>query len=136
MLALTEGWSQFIVLAGAGVIGAIVLGIGRALMGLVRTRQTKQREDEAAEQNLSQYFFDQPRNERTGTPATIGWTTTVDLTLKELRLAQEHTNKVVNQILYEITPNGGKNFRGLVERGVDAASAEVARVHKNEEDAR
>ena len=135
MLALTEGWQQFLILAAAGVVGAFVLGIGRAGMGLMRTRQTKQREDEVAERDLSKFFFDQPRNERTGTPATTGWTTTVNLTLAELKVSQTKMEKTVNQILYELTPNGGHNFRGVVERSAAAASAEVERVRKNEDTA-
>lgn len=115
MLAITEGWVQFFILAGAGVIGAVVLGLGRAVMGLMRTRQAKVRADESDARNLSVFFFDQPRDERTGTPATIGWTTKVDASLDQLTKSQAHTTKVLNEILYEVKPNGGGNLRGGID---------------------
>ena len=123
---------EFAILAGAGIVGAIVLGLGKAVMGLVRTRQTKAREDDVAEQKLSSFLFDQPRDPRTGAPATIGWTTSVDKALADLAAGQTRTTSIVNEILYELKPNGGGNFRGIVESGVDAANAEVIRVRKNE----
>ena len=125
MLALSSGLSQLFVLAGAGILGAIVLGIGRAVMGLMRTRQTTQRQEEFDQRTLAEFFFDTERDSRTGAPPKEGWTTTVNRTLAELKRSQDHTAKIVNEILYELKPNGGGNFRGLVERGVEAAGAEV-----------
>lgn len=120
MLALTQNWSQFLVLAGAGVIGAIILGSGKALMELVRTRQTKDRADEEAERNLTSFFFDQPRDPRTGTPATTGWTTKVDRALSDLA-------KGLREVLDEVTEdrNGDHNLRGIVKRGAEAAGADL-----------
>jgi len=133
------GFETFVILAAATVIAALVLGAGKAMMNLVRTRQTKRRKDvdeaQAAITHFGQFFFDQPRDERTGTPATIGWTTTVDRRLKEMKASQDAIKHSVNQILYEIKPNGGKNLRGLIENGMSAASTEVERIHKNEESA-
>ncbi len=115
MFAITAAWSEFLVLAGAGIVGAIILGLGRTVMGLVRTRQAKVRADESDARNLSVFFFDQPRDERTGTPATIGWTTKIDAALDRLTRSQEHTTQVVNKILYQVEKNGGGNMRGAID---------------------
>ena len=135
MLAPTDNWTQFLILAGAGVVGAFILGIGRAGMGLVRTRQAKVRADESDARNLSTFFFDQPRDSRTGTPATVGWTTKVDATLDQLTKSQAHTTKILNEILYEVKPNGGGNLRGAVDVAAQAATDEVKRVRRNEDEA-
>ena len=118
MLALTEGWQQFLILAAAGVVGAFVLGIGRAGMGLMRTKQTQARQEEADQRILTEFFFDTPRDPRTGTPAKIGWTTKVDACLKELTDGQARIERAVHQTLSEVVPdgNGGHNLRGGIDR--------------------
>ena len=118
MLAISSSLTEFFVLAAAGIVGAIVLAAGRAMMGLVRTRQTKQRADEKDQDKLSTFFFDQPRDPRTGTPGTEGWTTKVDRTLKELKDSQLRIEKAVHLTLNEVVQdgNGGHNLRGAVDR--------------------
>jgi hypothetical protein len=122
-------------LCAAGLIG----WIARAFMNLVKTRQSKARDDERAERTLSAFLFDQERDPRTGTPATTGWTTRVDQTLSVLtsgqartEAAQVRTERAVHQILEELRPdgNGGHNLRGLVERSAEAAGVEVGKQTK------
>lgn len=127
MLALSSSWTEFLVLAAAGVVGAIILGMGKAVMGLVKSRQSKARSDESDQLNLGRFFFDQPRDTRTGTPPTVGWTTRVDAALESLARSQEsltraqdRTAKTVNEILYEVKQNGGGNLRGAIDRVADA----------------
>ncbi len=138
MLAPTEGWQQFLILAGAGVVGAFVLGIGRAGMGLMRTKQTQARQEEADQRILTEFFFDTPRDPRTGTPAKIGWTTKVDACLKELTDGQARIERAVHQTLSEVVPdaNGGHNLRGAVDRAAQANADEVTRVRHNEDESR
>ncbi len=119
MLAISTGLSQFLILAGAGIVGAVILGIGRAGMGLMKTRQTQTRQDEFDQRTLTEFFFDTPRDSRTGAPAKIGWTTKVDGQLDRLSKSQTETQRVLNEILYEVKPNGGGNLRGAVDRVAD-----------------
>ena len=96
-------------------------------MKLFEGSKTKRRQEEQDQQTLSEFFFDTPRNQRTGTPAKQGWTTKVDATLETLTKGQAHTTKLVHEVLQELKPdgNGGHNFRGLIERSAEAAGIEV-----------
>ena len=135
MLAITSGWSEFLILAAAGVVGAFVLGIGRAGMGLMRTKQTQARQDEADQRILTEFFFDTPRDPRTGTPAKEGWTTKVDRSLKQLADSQARIERAVHLTLSEVVPdsNGGHNLRGAVDRS-EANAEEMRRVHRKTTD--
>ncbi len=118
MLAISSTLSEFFVLCGAGVIGAVILGLGRAVMGLVRTTQTKKRAAETDQATMSEFLFGTPRDPRTGMPAREGWTRRVDKALETLASGLE-------EVLSEIKPdrNGRHNLRGIVERGAEAAGA-------------
>ena len=142
MLAISSGLQTFLILAAATVIATVIIGFGRAVVGYVKLKQTKAREDEFDQRTLSEFFFDTDRDPRTGTPAKEGWTTKVDRTLQQLAAgqatlaaAQAETAKAVHEILYEVKPNGGGNLRGGVDRIEQAATTEVARVRRNEDDA-
>ena len=125
MWGVSGGLSELIILTVSAIAGAAILGFGKAVMSLMRTRQTKQRMENDDERTRQRFFFDQPADPRTGTPATTGWTTTVNATLRELAAGQTDTAKKVDQILYELMPNGGGNFRGMVEKNAAAAQKEV-----------
>lgn len=87
-------------------------------MKLLQNRQTDIREMDS----LTMFLFGSEKTDK-GIPAKEGWTQRVDRTLEE--------------ILSELRPdhNGRHNLRGIVERGAEAAGAEVVRVRKNEDDA-
>ncbi len=131
MFAITGGWEEFVILVGAGIIGAIVLGTGRAVMGLVRSNQTKKRASELDQIRLSEFLFGVERDPRTGTPGREGWTVRVDKTLAELA-------KGLRQVIDEITPdhNGRHNLRGIVERGAEAAGAKIPPPLKPDDESR
>lgn len=73
-------------------------------------------------ESLTVFLFGTEKTDK-GVPAKEGWTQKVDQTLGE--------------ILAELRPdhNGRHNLRGIVERGAEAAGAEVVRVRQNEDDA-
>jgi len=125
VLGLTGGTETLIIYIAAAVIGAAILGLGRAFMKALQKRQTDARQAEDDKRILSYFLFDQPRDPSTGTPAKQGWTTTVDIKLESLTKSQERMDKMLGEILYELKPNGGGNFRGAVERNAVAARAEV-----------
>lgn len=107
-------------------MGAALIGFGKAVAGLWRSNQSKRRVDEQDQRTLKEFFFGAEKDPRIGTPAKEGWTTKVDRQLagqtrqlEQLRVTQHQTSNAVQQILYELTPNGGSNFRGKVERAMD-----------------
>lgn len=110
-------WS-ILAYAAAAVLGAIILGVGKAAMNLVRKRQAEHRQDDADQQTLISFLFDTPSDPRTRTPLRKGWTTKVDETLLRLTQAQEQTTRLVREVLAELKPdgNGGHNFRGKVDK--------------------
>ncbi len=111
----STGFGTICILAIASIVTAIILGTGKMVMGIVRTRQARAKAEESGLSNFGKYFFDQPRDEQTGTPATVGWTTKVDATLEQLTKSQAHTTKILNEILYEVKPNGGGNLRAAID---------------------
>lgn len=129
MFAISTGLQNLLIIAGASLLCATVLAVGRSGMNLMRKRQTDQRQEAYDQRTLSEFFFDTPRDSRTGTPGKEGWTTKVDRTLGQLGKGQERTAGLLNEVLREIKPdgNGGNNFRGIVERAAEAASTEVDR---------
>lgn len=129
MFAISSGTETLLIYVAAAVIGAAILGFARVVMKFIQGRQTAQRLEDWDQRTLSEYFFDTPRDTRTGAPAKDGWTTVVNRTLKQLVDGQAQTTRMINEILREIKPdgNGGHNFRGVVERGISAASDEVGK---------
>ena len=134
VLVATSGASEVLIFAAAAVLAGLVGWIAKATMSLIKSRQSKQRDDERAEHTLSQFFFDQERDPRTGTPATVGWTSRVDQTLGILTAGQSRTEAAqrriehtVQEIAYELKPNGGGNLRAIVEMGAQAAGVEVVK---------
>lgn len=127
MFAISAGTETLLIYVAAAVIGAAILGIGKAVMGLVRTRQLKARNTEFDQRTLTEFFFDIDRDPRTGTPARQGWTTKVDKTLDILTKGQNQTTRMLNEVLREIKPdgNGGHNLRGIMERQAEAVGIEV-----------
>lgn len=120
--ATQSGLETVIIYVAAAVLGAVILGIGRATMNLIRSRQARKRSEETDNKTLTDFFFGTERDPRTRTPAREGWTTKVDRQLEQLRKTQHQTSNAVQQILYELQPNGGSNFRGAVERVTDIAT--------------
>lgn len=133
MFAISSGTETLVIYVAAAVIGAVILGFGRAVMKFIQNRQTSLRQGEWDQRTLSEFFFDRDRDPRTGTPAKEGWTTTVNKALAQLAASQERTNAMVNKILYEITPNGGHNLRGGIDRMAEAAATEIERIRRNED---
>ena len=127
MFAISSGIENLLIISAAGVLGAIILGIGRAVMKVLQTRQARSRNDDFDQRTLSEFFFDTPRDQRTGAPAKEGWTTKVDRTLEQLAQGQTRQAGLLNEVLREIKPdgNGGHNFRGVVERAAAAADVET-----------
>ena len=119
MLA-TSDLSQFLILAGAGVIGAIILGIGRSGMKFIQKNQTKKRQGDNSQRILTEFLFDVDPDPVTHTPGRKGWTTLVNEQLSSL----EHG---LREVLAEVKPdhNGRHNLRGTVERTAEAAGVEV-----------
>lgn len=138
LVGLSADIHSIFALAGATVLGAFILGAGKAVMGLIRSSQTKKRNEESDQRILTEFFFDTPADPRTRTPGKEGWTTKVDATLVSLKAGQQQTQNLLNEVLGELRPdgNGGHNLRGVVERGAEAAGAEVIRVRKNEDEAK
>lgn len=118
VLAISSGVQNFLILAGATVIATIVIGFGKAMMGIVRTRQIKGREEENDQRVLSEFLFGSERDPRTGTPAKEGWTDKVDRSLAELTASQSRIEKAVHLTLSEVVQdgNGGHNMRGAIDR--------------------
>ena len=118
MLSLTEGWTT------------VPHSRWRRSRWRIRSRNrsgrngpsahTRRRseQDEADARNLSKFFFDTPRDPRTGTPAKIGWTTKVDACLKELTDGQARIERAVLNVIGKMfrTVMAGSNFRGAVDR--------------------
>ena len=124
-----SGVEVVLIYAAAAVLGAVILGVGRALMKLIQSRQADKRADEADDRTLKEFFFGLEKDVRTGTPAREGWTVTVDRCLAALTRGQEttqtmatETRHLVDKILYELTPNGGSNMRGAIDRLDEATS--------------
>lgn len=120
MLGISGGLENLLILAAAGVIGAIILGTGKAAMNLMRTRQTKRRQVDTDQRTLSEFFFGVAADQRTRTPGREGWCVKVDRTLAELTTG-------LNQVIAEITPdhNGRSNLHGIAERTAEALGVEM-----------
>lgn len=120
MFAISGGFEEFIILAAAGVIGAVVLGAGRAVMGLVRSRQTRQRQNVEDQRTLSEFFFGVEADPRTRTPGREGWCVKVDRSLEQLASG-------LQEVISQITPdhNGRHNLHGVVERTAEAVGVEL-----------
>ena len=120
MLALSSSLNEFLVLGGASLGVAIILGIGRAGMKFMQKRQTQRRQGDVSQRILTEFLFDVPPDPVTRTPGRKGWTTKVDESLAEL-----HSS--LNEVLAEVKPdhNGRHNLRGTVERTAEAAGVEV-----------
>lgn len=120
MLAISSGIEQFLILALAGIIGAAVLGAGRAVMGLIRTRQTKQRQNTEDQRTLSEFFFGVEADPRTRTPGREGWCVKVDRSLEQLTTG-------LSQVISELIPdgNGRQNLRGITERTAETLGVEM-----------
>jgi hypothetical protein len=123
----SSGAGTIVVLAVATILATAILGMGRAMMSLVRNRQKKNRDDEADQRTLSEFLFGTERDPRTGTPGKVGWTVTVDESLASLRQGQVHTIRLLNDALAELLPdnNGRHNLRGTLEKTAEAAGVEI-----------
>jgi hypothetical protein len=119
--------------------GAVFVGIGTSGVHLLRNRNASIKDTGTDMGTLTSFFFDKPQDKRTRTPASIGWTTKVDLQLanqdETLSLHGSQLAEIgrkVDKILSEVIPdgNGGHNLRGEVTRASAAASraAEAANI--------
>lgn len=135
VLAATTNTQWVLIYLAVALISAAILGATRAAMKWLQSHQTDKRNEDYDQRTLAEFFFDTPRDPRTGTPGKQGWTTTVDNTLKVLADGQARTERAVNKILGEVQQdgNGGHNLRGVVERGAKAAGADVSRIRRNED---
>ncbi len=122
----STGLGTVCILAGATIIATIILGIGKAVKDLVRSKQKERREEALDQMRLSEFLFGVERDPRTGTPGRVGWAVTVDKSLEALTHG-------LNEVLSELKEdgNGRHNFRGIAERTAEALGVDLPPAPKN-----
>ena len=122
----STGLGTICILAIASVLTAVVLGMGKAVKDLMRSKQKERREEALDQLRLSEFLFGVPRDARTGTPGREGWTVTVDKSLAALTSG-------LNEVLSELKEdgNGRHNFRGIAERTAEALGVDLPTPPKN-----
>lgn len=100
----------------ATVSGALVTAIVISAKDWIAKRRRTALDDEEDLDSLTDFLFDAPPDARTRAPGHKGWTTKVDDRLKDLEVTLGELKTLLDQVLYELLPNGGSNFRASVER--------------------
>jgi hypothetical protein len=106
---LADTWTQGLTVAA---FGAVFVAVTAAIVRAVLQTYSRSRHRVQDAESLSEFFFDQPRNDSSGVPAKKGWTTKVDEQLETLANGQAKQAALIESVgadVKRVLKNGGSS---------------------------